>query len=68
MAPAIAVKKRIKSVYTTPLKPPTALKINVTPPAYKTVSIAEISSIIAPIFIAAKVTPAIAKTLNIIPK
>ena len=45
-----------------------AIKINVTPPAYKTVSIAEISSIIAPIFIAAKVTPAIAKTLNIIPK
>ena len=64
----MATKNRIKSVYTTPLNPPKALKIIVTKPAPTTVCQGSKFNITPPIFMAAKVTDAIVITLKITPK
>ena len=64
----MATKNKITSVYTTPLKPPIALKVTVTSPAVITVCHGSRPSIIPPILMAAKVTADIVMTLKIIPK
>ena len=68
MAPPIATKNKITSVYTTPLNPPIALKVTVTKPAVRTVCQGSSPNIIPPILIAARVTADIVITLNMIPR
>src|SRR5690606_27128439 len=68
IAPPMATKNSRKSVYTTPLNPPRALKVTVINPALTTVTHGSSPNMIPPILIAAKVTADMVITLKMTPR